>query len=170
MPGPKKCEVGCTCGHHPEGKLSQAGRIERDRERERSRVRTYNPAVHRRNTLKGRHGISPEIFAAMWDSQGGRCCYCERPLPENSKLVHIDHDHSCTCGSKKSCRHCQRGLSCQGCNSAVGTCGDDPDRLERIAANLRRLKAEAAERISGKPLQAELISIEEVRSARGMSA
>jgi hypothetical protein len=170
MPGPKKCEVGCTCVHHPGGKLGPAERRERDRERDRNRVRPYDPEKHRRDRLRGIHGISPEIFAGMWDAQGGRCCYCERPLPENPKLVHIDHDHSCTCGPKRSCRQCQRGLSCQGCNHVVGAGGEDPERLERIAANLRRLKAVARERINAKPVQAELISLDLLRSAAGGDA
>ena len=106
----------------------------------------------------------------MLDSQQGRCCYCERPLPDNPKLVHLDHDHSCTCGPKKSCPSCQRGLACQACNNAVGAGGDDPDRLERIAANLRRLKAEARERINGQPVQGELIDIEALKHAIGGGA
>lgn len=162
MPGPKKCEVGCVCGHHPDGMLPAAEYAEKRRgiERERSRNRPYDAAAHRRNWLKFVHGISTEVLAAMWEAQGGRCCYCERPLPPaDSRQVHVDHDHSRTCGPKRSCRHCQRGLACQNRNFVVGNAGDDPDRLEVIAANLRRLRDEARDRIARKPVQGELIEI-----------
>ena len=92
----------------------------------------------------------------MWDEQHGRCCYCERPLPGDKFHVHIDHDHACTCGRKKTCESCRRGLACRDCNMVVGFAGDDPERLDLITANLRRLSAGARQRIAGKPVQEEL--------------
>jgi hypothetical protein len=109
--------------------------------------------------LATRHGMRPEDRDAMREDQGGRCCYCERPLPENPRQIHIDHDHSCTCGPKKSCQYCRRGLACEACNTVIGKVAEDWDRLERMAANGRRLQAEAQARINGKPVQAQLFDI-----------
>lgn len=212
MPGRRPCEVGCTCGHHPQGKLPTEQQQQKNRERDAARdrradnLRRYwaNPEAHRaerrrrreddrphaleierrsaeknrerrnarargevnaRKRLRDTHGMAPDDWAAMFVSQDGRCCYCERPLPEDGKQVHVDHDHSCTCGPKQSCLHCRRGLACQNCNFVVGNAGDDPDRLEVIAVNLRRLKSAARERINAKPVQAEL-PIDIKRAAR----
>ena len=120
----------------------------------------------RRQHLWVRHRMTPEDYQAMWDAQGGRCCYCERPLPDDTRKVHIDHDHSCTCGPKNTCGSCRRGLSCDACNQVIGKADEDWDRLERIAANGRKLQAAARERISGKPVQAELFDINEAASRR----
>jgi Recombination endonuclease VII len=203
--------VGCTCGHHPQGKLppeeQRQKALKRDAARDR---RTYNlrrywadPEAHRaerlhrraadpvhaleierrsrektranrnarargevnvRKRLRDTHGMTPEDWARMYAAQGGRCCYCERPLPEDGKQVHIDHDHTCTCGPSRTCQHCRRGLACQNCNFVVGNANDDPNRLEVIAANLRRLATEARTRINTKPVQAELFDINQAAS------
>ena len=102
----------------------------------------------------------------MREDQGGRCCYCERPLPENPRKVHIDHDHTCTCGSKGSCEYCRRGLACDSCNQIIGKADEDWERLERIAANGRRLQAQARARINAKPVQAELFDINQAPRRR----
>jgi len=123
--------------------------------REKYRARRSATAAVRR--LRGIHGgMTPEDWAANIAAQEGRCCYCQRPLPEDRKQVHIDHDHSCTCGPRRTCVACRRGLACWSCNALIGNAGDDPDRLEIILVNFRRLKAQACERISGQPTQDEL--------------
>lgn len=143
MPGPKPCEIGCTCGHHPDGKLSPEAYAEQRRLVKRTRHKKRTPEQQRGYYLKSLHGMSLEEWDAMWAAQGGRCCYCESQLPVNRKLVHIDHDHSC-CAPKRSCALCRRGLACQNCNFVIGNALDDPDRLELIAANLRKLKLTSA--------------------------
>jgi Recombination endonuclease VII len=143
-----------------------------DPERQRANFRAWyakNPRSREKTIeqhLATRHGMRPEDRDAMREGQGGRCCYCERPLPENSRQVHIDHDHSCTCGPKKSCQYCRRGLACEACNTIIGKLGEDWDRMDRIVANGRRLQAEARARINSKPVQAELFVINEAASRR----
>ena len=110
----------------------------------------------RANSLRIVHGLTPDQWWTIFEAQDGRCCYCQRPLPDDTRLIHVDHNHSCTCGPKKTCSACRRGLACYWCNDVIGKAGDDPDRLELIAANLRRLNAESNERISAKPVQEEL--------------
>jgi hypothetical protein len=123
----------------------------------------------RRQHLAFRHGMTPDDYQTMWDDQDGRCCYCERPLPEEQRQVHIDHDHSCTCGPKNTCAACRRGLACETCNRLIGRVEEDWERLQRIATNLRRLKTEARERINTKPVQGEL-PIDIKRAARRREA
>ena len=110
----------------------------------------------RRQHLWTRHRMTPEDYQAMWDAQDGRCCYCERPLPDDQRKVHIDHDHTCTCGPKNTCDSCRRGLACESCNKLIGQADEDWERMERIAASGRRLQAEARGRINAKPVQGEL--------------
>jgi hypothetical protein len=127
-----------------------------DPEKSRERLRTRKRRTGTAENLRWVHGMELADKAAMRDAQGGRCCYCNRPLPDDETKVHIDHDHSCTCGPTRTCQYCRRGLACENCNRLVGMANDDPDRLELIAANLRILGTAARERINGKPVQEEL--------------
>ena len=120
--------------------------------RERRRL-TYDPAVQAVESLWTRHKLRPEQVERRLAEQGGRCCYCRRPL--SIEVAVIDHDHAC-CGPKKSCATCQRGLACSACNKIIGLAYEDPERLETVAANLRALAAATRARISGKPTQGEL--------------
>lgn len=185
MPGSKPCPPDCTCGHHSRPRMSREEKLARRREQNRARYardpekareqarssywRDVEASRERQRRSGGRtarvgsaynlravHGLAPTDKAAMREAQDGRCCYCNRPLPEDERKVHIDHDHSCTCGPKKSCDFCRRGLACENCNRLVGMAGDDADRLELIAANLRVLAAAARARIAGKQAQEEL--------------
>lgn len=58
-----------------------------------------------------------------------------------------------------------RGLACESCNTVIGKTAEDWERMERIAANGRRLQAEARSRINVKPVQGEL-PIDIKRAAR----
>lgn len=70
----------------------------------------------------------------MLAGQGG-ACVCGR----DDKLW-IDHDHSC-CNGDHTCGKCFRGLLCPQCNSAIGLCGDDPERLRLLADYLDKWRA-----------------------------
>ena len=130
-----------------------AGNRRRHRERNLDRVREMDRWDKMWATHRLRQGDWARIFAA----QGGRCCYCSRPLdPGGGRETAVDHDHACSCGPKKSCDACRRGIACASCNKIIGLAFEDPERLEAIAASLRVLAAEARERISGKPAQGEL--------------
>jgi Recombination endonuclease VII len=145
------------------------------------RKRAYERAYYQANRrtpeenfhlhLWTRHRLRPEDYEALLAAQEGRCCYCQRPRPENPREVHIDHDHTCTCGPKHSCPACRRGVACQKCNHVVGHADDDPARLEVIAANLTKLAAGARQRIAGKHVQGTLPldELEVRRSGRAMN-
>jgi recombination endonuclease VII len=116
----------------------------RDREKLRAeRVRDRDK--RRGQAMRQKHGMWPEDWTALWDAQDGRCYLCGGGLVDGHVVV--DHDHSC-CGERKSCRICRRGLTCRVCNSLIGLAGDDPDRIERMAANLRSAKRGVAERMA----------------------
>jgi Recombination endonuclease VII len=100
-----------------------------------------------------RHGLTPEAWAAIWQSQDGRCYLGGESLAD-AKSVHIDHDHSC-CPENYSCDQCRRGLACNRCNVLIGLAGDDPERLRRIADNLDR----AAARIAALPPPADELAL-----------
>lgn len=141
-------------------KQREAKRANREASNKRQReYRAANPEKYRQTAarwreanrdlawaywLKNIHCLSPGDWNAMWQSQGGRCYLCGDELPLG-KDTHIDHDHAC-CGRRRSCKACQRGLSCSRCNRLIGLAGDDPDRIKRIAAALRAAKAATAKR------------------------
>ena len=128
---------------------------EKRREYERKRYRD-NHASELARFFAYRHGPDGERwFAAAWQSQGGLCYLCEEPLAEDRSQVAVDHDHSC-CPDRRSCAACRRGLACHRCNVMLGRVSDDPDLLEKIAANLRPVLATTRDRIASKPIQLEL--------------
>lgn len=91
---------------------------------------------YRRRNLRESYGITPEDYDALLQSQAGRCiCGTTKPGPR-VRHFHVDHDHSDG--------HI-RGLLCQDCNFAIGLAGDHPERLELLAAYLRRKAGPGAE-------------------------
>lgn len=100
--------------------------VERNKERSRLHGRRYS--------LKSKFGLTLEAWDARLVAQSGRCYLCEDPLePEH---IHVDHDRAC-CAGNKSCGVCVRGLACRWCNQGCGQFRDDPDRMIRVAENLR---------------------------------
>ena len=171
MPGLQraKCPDGCTCGRHkrvpsidwsdPEavkaykrqkaaekyaadpGPAIEASRRYREKNPGRNGRLRDRPAEY-----KWRYGITAERVAKMAVEQQGLCYLCGEPLDfEKKNAVHIDHDHNC-CRGRRSCGTCIRGLACNGCNTAIGLLGDDPERMRRVADNLemanRRLRSQ----------------------------
>lgn len=124
--------------------------MERRKESQRERYRRLveqDPEYSRWVHMKARYGLDRESFDAMVAAQGGCCYLCGDPLElDKPRRIHVDHDHSC-CGPKrqKLCGSCVRGLSCEPCNKGIGTFGDDPERMRRVAGNLemanQRLRA-----------------------------
>ena len=101
--------------------------------------------------VKYLYGLSLEQWAQMVKDQGGCCYLCNEPLDlDNPRKIHTDHDHTC-CRGARSCGTCVRGIACEPCNKGIGTFGDDPARMRRVADNL-----EAANRRvrSQQPVQA----------------
>jgi len=140
--------------------IAGAEKRKQDRERvaslppeERERRAQQNRDWYRRNPrppektaeqhYRHRYGLTLEQRARMMEDQQGLCYLCSEPLPGDKRKVHTDHDRSC-CRGSRSCGTCIRGLACEGCNTAIGSLGDDPERMRRVADNLemanRRLR------------------------------
>lgn len=101
------------------------------RERRRRWSKDYNP-IQRVHARRRRYGVSPEVFAAMLNGQGGRCAAC--PSDGGGRTLHIDHDHK----TGKV-----RGLLCGPCNRALGSVRDEPATLRALADYLDRSQKEA---------------------------
>jgi hypothetical protein len=116
-----------------------------------------NKEAHRRRVQSGyRNRVQrrrDEVVAQFWHDQGGRCYLCEEPIAQEAAV--LDHDHRC-CPLDSFCAYCVRGLCHVACNLAIGKVRDDPDRMERIARNLRTVLADVDVRLTSKPVQAAL--------------
>jgi hypothetical protein len=71
-------------------------------------------------------GFSPEMYAAKFEAQGGRCVVCSTT---SSKPLHADHNHE-----TGECRD----LLCASCNVTLGHVREDIKRLEGLITYLRR--------------------------------
>jgi hypothetical protein len=67
--------------------------------------------------LKGRYGISEDMFQLQLKSQGGRCCICKTEPATN-----VDHNHK----TGKV-----RGILCGNCNRGLGLLRENIDNLQR---------------------------------------
>lgn len=96
----------------------------------------YEDSPRKRNSIKyNRHGITEDEWLAMLEAQGGRCYLCGNDLGDETKRIHLDHDHRC-CPTGRSCPKCRRGVACSRCNVIAGFARDNPELLRVIADNL----------------------------------
>lgn len=83
-----------------------------------------------------KYGLTLEEWVHMWDTQGGVCPICLRPM---TRPV-VDHIH--VKGWKKmppdERKKYVRALLCWICNTRILTRGITPEKLDRAAAYLRR--------------------------------
>jgi hypothetical protein len=95
--------------------------------------------MRRETALRSRYGIGLDDYAAMMESQSGRCAICRTTEPGRANLPRlvVDHDHS---------TGMVRGLLCHPCNVALGQLNDDPARL-RAAADYLESASSALEAI-----------------------
>jgi hypothetical protein len=130
---------------------------QRNRARINERQRSYYARTRERRrerTKLSLLGLSPEVWAQMWDAQGGLCYLCGEDL-DNGGDIHLDHDHSC-CPDRRACALCQRGLAHANCNVAVGMARDDPAVLRKMADALEAAQRRVNER---RAAQGEQISL-----------
>ena len=87
----------------------------------------YDRKYHIKNRVKRRdqflrrvYGVSLEEYAALAESQGGRCAICGQAPPRDAKgprgTLHVDHNH--VTGRI-------RQLLCANCNAVLGYARDD---------------------------------------------
>lgn len=89
--------------------------------RQRARLRQY--------------GLTEAAFTTMLEEQGRRCAICRTGI--DAKNCHIDHDHA---------TGVVRGLLCFGCNTGLGSFGDDETRLAAAIAYLKACRRRAMRR------------------------
>lgn len=139
-----------------------------NREKQREYGRRYRAANRERVNafgLRRVHGLLPEELAQIYEAQAGACYLCGDLLPGDRSAWRIDHDHRCSCGPRKSCRYCRRGIACDDCNVLIGRALDDPARLRRIADNLEAALADVTRRLASKAVQEELFELRELGGA-----
>jgi hypothetical protein len=90
-------------------------------------------AAHARR-LDQVYSITAAEYAAILESQGGKCAICNRATGTKRRLA-VDHDHSC-CNGPTSCGNCVRGLLCKSCNTMLGRMRDDAETFTRAAEYL----------------------------------
>ncbi len=103
---------------------------EKNRERSAAWKRAhpeYATAWSKANTGR-RYGLAAGDYAALNESQGGKCVTCLKACSVRKRLS-VDHDH--TTGRV-------RGLLCSNCNTSIGLAKDSPDTLRRMADYLEK--------------------------------
>ena len=76
-------------------------------------------------------GIALGEYDKLLAAQGGKCAVCGREPPVQKRPLGVDHCHA----TGKI-----RGLLCNCCNTAIGSCQDDPEVLRSAAAYLERYR------------------------------
>lgn len=115
-------------------KAYKAGTLE-DRPRHQRKAGRYS---NRERHLWSRYGWTEEIFDARFAAQGYKCLLCGSTKTTGYGW-HVDHDHNhpgCSCGKKKGCEICIRGILCNDCNKAIGTIDKYRHMLPAILAYL----------------------------------
>lgn len=108
---------------HPEKNREQQNRYNRKRLADPEHLRWK-----REDAMRRAYGLEPEDFAALVESQGGKCAVCKGDPNGPGTRLHVDHCHN---------SNRVRGLLCAKCNTAIGLLDDDPDRADALAAYLR---------------------------------
>jgi hypothetical protein len=115
-------EDGCDGDHHAKG-----------------HCRTHYMRLFKGREYKLRYYY--KLTEAEWDrifeAQGLRCPVCLRAELPGDSTWHVHHDHRC-CPGSRSCGKCVMAILCGPCNIGMGSLGDDPERLVRAAALMRR--------------------------------
>lgn len=90
---------------------------------------TKTRARNRATSLRRLHGITPNDYHRLGESQEWRCAICRTHQDELTKRLFVDHCHE---------TGVIRGLLCNGCNAALGLMKDRPDVLRAAAEYLER--------------------------------
>lgn len=92
--------------------------------------------VSRRYSMKKPYGMTEDEFNALYESQGGKCAICGKPLTKvggaKDQVAHIDHDHE----TDKV-----RGILCTKCNVGLGSFKDSLELMDKAKAYLVKSKA-----------------------------
>lgn len=89
----------------------------------------------RRQHLAEKYGVSLEFYDARYAELDGRCASCGlleiSTDPRNGKVRNLAVDHNHETGEI-------RDLICNACNTSLGLLKEDPERMEALAAYIRK--------------------------------
>jgi hypothetical protein len=105
-----------------------------NREKLRAQSKEYRKThkqEERNRSIKRFHGLSPEEYESILNSQGGVCAICQKDQ-WNSKGPNVDHDH--LTGNI-------RGILCNGCNTALGLIKENSDTAIAMAEYIKKHNA-----------------------------
>jgi Recombination endonuclease VII len=126
--------------YREKGRRSRAANPEKQSRYSR-RWKTANPEksseTYRRHDLKRKYDITLSDYTFLSATQSDVCAVCHRPCNTGRRLA-VDHCHE---------TKLVRGLLCFDCNASAGKLGEDPDRIERLAAYIRAHNTKAAKMI-----------------------
>ena len=98
--------------------------------RELGQTSVVDPAHRNRHQALARYGITPDDYDKMLAKQKGKCAACGSEDPKSRwGVFHVDHDHET--GDV-------RGLLCSPCNCALGFLQDDPVKVKKLLAYIRK--------------------------------
>lgn len=85
--------------------------------------------IRKRNLEKNFGKGAMDVYASLFDQQGGVCAICSSP--ENGRYDNLSVDHCHGTGSI-------RGLLCNNCNRGIGLLRDSPEMLRKAADYIDR--------------------------------
>ena len=91
-----------------------------------------NGFCSRHRNQRNRHSLTTEQLLELYIKCNATC---SNPACDETKLLQVDHDHSC-CLGKYSCGKCARGLLCGMCNTAIGYMNDDVNKINGLVKYL----------------------------------
>ena len=125
----KKCS---TCGSSENGFYKGENRCKKCVKERVAKWQKDNPEksyINQRNSYdRCLYGLPKGAREKMIEEQNGQCAICGN-IPTTRRGLHIDHDHE----TGKV-----RGLLCHGCNTAIGSLGDDIELLRKAIMYLEK--------------------------------
>jgi hypothetical protein len=79
--------------------------------------------------LRAHHNLEPHAYRQMLEAQDHKCACCRTPIDTAGRDTHVDHNH--TNGHI-------RGITCRGCNHALGATTEDHNRAYDVATYILR--------------------------------
>jgi hypothetical protein len=130
------CNIVCANKYYYKGTGYQP--VPKDQRKQREPVPGISELARRRkNEVWHKYKLDWEEYQAFYETQGGACALCRRPLAfckedTSKEVAHVDHCHS----TGKV-----RGLLCSKCNKGLGHFFDNPTTLRLAAEYLERARS-----------------------------
>lgn len=133
----KNCNVTKSFDEFGYVKKSVRGVCKACRAAEQRLMRITNPDWFREQEYKKKYKITLKEYNSKLESQNGVCAICKGTW---SRVLVVDHDHSC-CPGEKTCGNCLRGLLCGSCNAGLGWFKNSPEIMRAAIEYINTAKA-----------------------------